>query len=235
MTQDTDTIIKSNANSPHSVPLDELDALCRTARCVLAPEALRKLAVYMELLTQWNKVINLVGAQSWESTLLRLVADSFYLGHFLETLPLPTGDESAPHTWDLGAGAGLPGIPLRMVWEAGSYSLVEAREKRALFLSTVLTRVHLPRTAVFRGRAEDFFARQAQPADLIVSRAFLPWLQVLDLVEPVLAPQGLVVFLTSEAASDEMFVGLRGTWILHSQHGYSVAGRKRWFWAVARA
>lgn len=248
MTQDAD-ITKRYSNSPHAVPQDELAELCATVGACLSPRGLEQLAVYLELLVQWNKVINLVGTHSWQNAVLRLVADSFFLAKFLDSLPLHAASgafstvadsaeanadlDPAPgaalQIWDLGAGAGLPGIPLRMVWDKGEYFMVEVREKRALFLSTVLARTALPRTTVFRGRAEDFFVRQNRPADMIVSRAFMPWEQLLTLVQPVLAPQAMVVFLASDPAPQHLPSGFR----LQAQQSYVVAARKQWFWAIS--
>lgn len=247
MTQQDD-ITKKYFNSAHAVPQQELAELCATVGASLSPRGLEQLAVYLELLMQWNKVINLVGAHSWQSALLRLVADSFLLAKFLDSLPLQTaaaassaaGSSADPDAcantasgaalqiWDLGAGAGLPGVPLRMVWDKGEYFMVEVREKRAVFLSTVLARTALPRTTVFRGRAEDFFVRQNQPADMIVSRAFMPWEQLLALVQPVLAPKAMVVFLASDPAPQHLPIGFR----LQAQQSYSIAARKHWFWAI---
>lgn len=122
-----------------------LSALARCAReaGVTVPEAaLPGLAEYLQLLCRWNKAMNLVGAHHWRDAMQRLVADSFHLATFLDGLPLPED----PLCWDLGSGAGLPAIPLRMAWQRGTCWLVEAREKRALFLSTVLARVPLPGT-----------------------------------------------------------------------------------------
>lgn len=153
------------------------------------------LSDYLNLLMQWNKVMNLVGAKHWRDALDELVMDSFHLEHFLQEqilMKLP----AAPEIWDLGAGAGLPGIPLRILWQDGTYWLVEAREKRAIFLSTVLARQTLPGTRVFRGRAEVFM--RDKKADLIVSRAFMPWRELLEFVHGVLRPGGVVVFLSLE-------------------------------------
>ncbi|MEG2005700.1 MAG: RsmG family class I SAM-dependent methyltransferase, partial [Bilophila sp.] len=118
---------------------------------VLTDDVARHLAGYLELLMQWNRVMNLVGTRSWQETFSALVVDSLHLGRFLEKEGIV-----ADTTWDLGAGAGLPGLPLRMIWTQGTFWMVEAREKRAIFLSTVLARFPLPQTHVFRGRAEQF-------------------------------------------------------------------------------
>lgn len=211
---------------------------CAQLGCPVPEEALAPLATYLALLTQWNRVMNLVGTRRWQDTLRLLLADSFHLAEFLRTLPLPKD----LHTWDLGAGAGLPGIPLRMVWTEGHYYMVEAREKRALFLSTALAHAPLPRTGVFCGRAEDFFLRAAQPAHLVVSRAFMPWAQVLDLVQPHVAQPSdhasaqpsaqssgaRVVFLTLEAAPAVVPQG----WVVEAGHQYAVDKDVRHFWCL---
>ena len=176
---------------------------CRAAGWELTPDQADKLAVYLRLLMQWNGAMNLVGTHSWTETLNRLIFDSFELARFLsndaqtEARARADGNHAAyPRIWDLGAGAGLPGIPLRMVWPHGEYWLVEAREKRALFLSTVLARISMPDTHVFRGRAQAFMP--GRQADCILSRAFMPWPDVLRLVRPHLAPAGQVILLTKD-------------------------------------
>ena len=164
-----------------------------------APEqALPPLRDYLELLLRWNRVMNLVGVSIWQRALHTLVVDSFHLAAFLRQsdLALP----ASPACWDLGAGAGLPGIPLRILWQDGAYWLVEAREKRALFMRTFLASHPLPGTQVHCGRAETFMPRAGQ-ADLILSRAFMPWAKLLDFIAPHLTPTGIVVLLLNDPVS----------------------------------
>ena len=197
-------------------------------------EPLAALAGYLDLLLRWNKAMNLVGTRTWQDTVSRLIVDSLHLGRFLETMPLP----EAPLCWDPGAGAGLPGIPLRMIWQRGTYWMIEAREKRALFLASVLARHPLPETHVFRGRLEAFCEQQADgpPADLVVSRAFMPWRQLLPLMAPHLAPGGFVVFLLNEdtdlvpARIGEAAPG----WEWHACLPYTAASESRVLHAVRR-
>lgn len=196
----------------------------------LPDTALAGLAVYLAQLMKWNKVMNLVGTASWEKTLDTLVIDSFHLAGFLPSLSLTPN----PVAYDLGAGAGLPGIPLRLLWRDGVYTLVETREKRALFMRTVLASIapesmDAGRTCVFQGRAEDFFL-QAGPADLILSRAFMPWRDMLAFVATALAPGGRVVFLTLAPAPD----GIPAPWNLIAQNAYDAAGTTRHFWCFSK-
>lgn len=217
-----------------SVSLQELAELSEAAGFSLPETVLEPLAGYLGLLMQWNKVMNLVGPRTWRETFSTLVVDSLHLGRFLEELTESQPKSaltaaSVPEIWDLGAGAGLPGLPLRMVWQKGSYWMIEAREKRALFLSTVLARHPLPGVTVYRGRAETFMAGPpSRIADIVISRAFMPWPKVLELVQEHLAPNSLVVLLLREALSSVD----SGGWNVVGRYTYTVGQAKRHFCAL---
>lgn len=208
---------------------DELAAACRALRCPVPEDGLEPLGAYLSMLMRWNRVMNLVGAKTWREA-LRLAADSFFLARFLEELPLP----ARPLTWDLGAGAGLPGIPLRMVWQAGEYHMAESREKRAVFLTAALARLALPHTFAARERAEELFARmlaQGRPADCILSRAFMPWKKLLPFVEAGLAPEGFVCI----AVKDPPPGAFPEPWKLAAECAYELDGAKLCFLALRKA
>ena len=92
--------------------------------------------------------MNLVGTRTAEDTFFTLVVDSLHLGRFLRE---DVEYSAAPCCWDLGSGAGLPGLPLRMIWQEGDYWMVEAREKRALFLSAFAA-LHDPTSRAYYDR-----------------------------------------------------------------------------------
>ncbi len=216
--------------------VQELGRLCAKFGFHPAREQLEPLSVYIGLLLKWNKVMNLVGFSSPRPLFEQLVLDSFYLAEFIAGLRrgvLRHVNENVLECWDLGAGAGLPGIPLRILWNEGNYALVEPREKRALFMRNVLAASPLPGVRVFQGRAEEFMPSRP-PADIIVSRAFMPWRALLGFIEPYLAGGGLAVFLAKQAEPDELPPG----WIQHCGMEYSVpAGNStasRFFWAIGR-
>jgi 16S rRNA (guanine527-N7)-methyltransferase len=205
--------------------VEELARRLETLGFPLREESLVPLAAYLSLLMRWNAAMNLVGAASWEEALETLILDSFHLAPFLAALDL--GPE--PFCLDIGSGAGLPGIPLRLLWRKGTYVLVEAREKRALFMRTALAGMALGDTRVFQGRAEAYF-KTARPADLIVSRAFMPWRGMLDFVAQAHAPEGRVVFLTQAPAPD----AVPNLWRLEASQPYPINGKNRYFWCFAK-
>ena len=89
----------------------------------------------------------------------------------------------------------------------------------------------LPGTHVFRGRVEHFFPKQARKADCITSRAFMPWPQLLELVAPHLADDGIVVILARE---EPPAAGDIDGWELVGSFAYTADNVHRWFWALRR-
>lgn len=180
------------------------------------------LAVYLGMLKKWNKSTNLVAPHNWREMFSSLVLDSFHLAEFLETLRLP----EVPLCLDLGAGAGLPGIPLRVLWQRGTYHLVEVREKRMAFLRICLGTLKLPGTFVLAVRAEDA-VQKLGAADLVLSRAFLPWTKLLPLARPMLAANGRLVILANKPPPS-----LPCGWLLTAQLTYAAVGKPRYFWGL---
>jgi len=206
------------------------DAARRLGRPVDGPQA-GLLAAYLDQLVKWNRKMNLVGKSDWVAVFDALVVDSLYLADYLAGLGLP----DAPLTLDLGAGAGLPGIPLRALWRAGDYVLVEVREKRALFMRSAVGRLGLPGTTVFHGRAEDAVdapgGTDGRRADLVLSRAFMPWRELLGLVRPLLADGGVLVVLSNDPPPGELPEG----WRAGQSKAYPAAGTTRYFWSLSPA
>lgn len=185
-----------------------------------------KLTVYRDLLFKWNRSMNLSGGKSL-AELEALFEDSFALAEFMKTIfPRQQLDLDI---WDLGAGAGLPGIPLRIIWQNGRYTLIEARQKRALFLANVLAKLKLPRTSLFTGRAEEFFNRSPEGSDCILSRAFMPWEKLLPFCASHLRPGARIVVMANSACTN-----VPGGWTLELSRSYYSGGCERWLWALAR-
>ncbi|WP_319582263.1 RsmG family class I SAM-dependent methyltransferase [uncultured Pseudodesulfovibrio sp.] len=200
------------------------------------PEQAELLAVYLDQLIKWNKKMNLVGPSDWRTVFDRLVVDSLFLADFVSGLNLP----ERPLCLDFGAGAGLPGIPLRVLWREGDYWLVEVREKRSTFMKSALGRLKLPATSVFLGKAEDALDRLSRSghqatADLILSRAFMPWQKLLDFIHPMLRKgpdrNGIAIILANDPPPDESAVP--DGWGLGDVASYPAAGGERYFWSFS--
>jgi 16S rRNA (guanine527-N7)-methyltransferase len=101
---------------------------------------------YLELLLKWQRVHRLVGSSKPEWIVENLFLDSLL---FLRVIP-----RDVASVVDIGSGAGFPGIPIKIVRPALDVTLVESRERRGSFLSTVIRECGLQRISLFVGRAE---------------------------------------------------------------------------------
>jgi 16S rRNA (guanine527-N7)-methyltransferase len=117
---------------------------------------------YLNLLIKWSSVHRLVG---WTEP--RWIIENVFLDSLLFLRVLP---ESARSLMDLGSGAGVPGVPIKIVRPHLETTLLEARERRASFLSTVVRELGLSGLTVVRGRAESVAPEYRGAFDVVVMR-----------------------------------------------------------------
>lgn len=150
-------------------PEQTLVAGLATLGVEVGPETAPRLWQYAELMLRWNRQVNLTAI-----TDPREVADK----HLLDSLgPLPEVAVGA-RVLDLGAGAGLPGIPWALARPDLHITLVDAVQKKVAFIKTAIATFQL----AGRVKAVHLHAtgeEQLGTFDLAVSRAFMdvgPWL-----------------------------------------------------------
>jgi len=141
-------------------------------------ESLAKLDVYVEILTQWQTSINLVGSSTLDAIWIRHVVDAAQL------MPLFSSEDR--RLADLGSGAGIPGLVLAI---AGSYEvdLYESNGKKAAFLREAIRRTGA-KASVHQVRLETLPTLITWPrVDCVVARALAPLKQLLEFAEPFLS------------------------------------------------
>lgn len=117
---------------------------------------------YISLLLRWNRSISLTTVTE-ESEILK-----FHFGESLFALSAVEGTQC--RLADVGAGAGFPGLPLRMFSERMELILVESNAKKCAFLSEVVRELALSNVRVLRARFENVTELRGQ-LDAVASRA----------------------------------------------------------------
>lgn len=132
----------------------------------LSKEQMEQFMQYYELLVEWNKVMNLTGITEFEEVIVK---------HFLDSLAIVKvcGMNKADKVIDIGTGAGLPGIPIKIAFPHLNVVLLDSLKKRITFLEEVIKQLRLVDITTIHGRAEDYAnnSEYREQFDLSVSRA----------------------------------------------------------------
>lgn len=113
----------------------------------LSDSQLKKLEQYYKLLIQWNEKINLTAITDEKGVAVKHFADSLSLFNFVD---IPQGSSVI----DVGAGAGFPGVVLKIARPDINLTLLDSLKKRLNFLDEVLSALSLDATLI-HSRAED--------------------------------------------------------------------------------
>ena len=140
---------------------------------------------YLKLLQKWQKSQRLIGSDNPEWIVENLFLDSLL---FLKLLPL-----RAASLADVGSGAGVPGIPIKLVRPAVRLVLIESRAKRASFLSAVIRELGLRDVDLVSQRVEEYAAQRPRSCDAAVMRCAGGFSSLARAAEPLVVPGGLVV------------------------------------------
>ena len=140
---------------------------------------------YLLLLTKWQLSQRLIGTSDASWIVENLLLDSLL---FLRVLPAGIATLA-----DLGSGAGLPGVPLKIVRPGIDVTLIESRERRASFLRAVVRDLGLDGMRVVNGRAESLVEEGGPRFDAVVMRCAGDPTEMIPLAAQLVAPGGLVV------------------------------------------
>ncbi|PLY01599.1 MAG: 16S rRNA (guanine(527)-N(7))-methyltransferase RsmG [Desulfuromonas sp.] len=154
-----------------------------------------QLLVYLSELQRWARRINLTAIRDLDVGIEKHLLDSLTL------LPMLRGDE---RLLDIGSGAGLPGIPLKIALSGLDLVSVDAAEKKVLFQRHVLRTLGLEaRTEHSRVEvlAEDETC--AASFDLVTARAFSSLELLVELAAPMLKKGGRILAMKGPDGEDE--------------------------------
>ena len=154
-------------------------------------ETLDRLTTYVELLQRWQARINLISPATLPDIWRRHILDSAQL---LPLLPHP-----GVNLYDIGSGAGFPGLVLAILG-ASHVHLIESDQRKTAFLREA-ARITSTSLQLHMVRAEKL---AAQGANVVTARACASLPELLDLAAPLLAPAGICLFLKGRGAEAEL-------------------------------
>ncbi|XKH02180.1 16S rRNA (guanine(527)-N(7))-methyltransferase RsmG [Marinobacter nauticus] len=171
----------------------------------------QQLLAFLALLNKWNKAYNLTAVRDERVMVSRQLLDSLSIMPWIST----------DHLLDVGAGGGLPGIPLAIVFPDKRFTLLDSNGKKTRFLNQCVLELGLDNVQVIHGRAED--CRPERPFSQISSRAFTALENLVNWCGPLLAENGEFLAMKGQYPDDEVSA-LPAGWQVESSQALTVPG-----------
>ncbi len=147
--------------------------------------------LYYELLTEWNGKFNLTAITEKQDVEIKHFADS------LAAIDIISGN-----IIDIGAGAGFPSVPLKIVNPSLKVTMADSSNKRITFLNEVIEKLELKDIKAVHIRAEDIKEREYY--DFAVARAVAPLCTLVEYLLPFVKVGGKMIAYKSDNIKDEI-------------------------------
>lgn len=164
---------------------------------------------YFNILVEWNEKMNLTAITDEAGV---------YLKHFYDSLTIAFDFPfQAQKIVDVGAGAGFPSVPLKIVYPNLQITIVDSLTKRITFLNHLFKELGLDNCQAISARAEDYAKDNFQKCDIVMARA-VARLNILDeLCLPLVKVGGHFLALKGLKAQEELDEATKGIKLLGGQ------------------
>jgi 16S rRNA (guanine527-N7)-methyltransferase len=117
----------------------------------LADDLTGALVSYYELLSKWNRKINLTSLENPDEAIDRLLLEPVAAARHIT--------EQGPSIMDIGSGGGSPAIPMKLSLSSSSLTMVEVKARKSAFLREAVRALALGNTRVETARYEELLTR----------------------------------------------------------------------------
>lgn len=170
--------------------MEELQDGLSQMRLDLPDTSRQQLISYIQLLSKWNKTHNLTAIKSIAEMVRRHLLDS------LSMIPYIEGETLL----DVGAGAGLPGIPLAIAKPHLNVTLVDSVLKKTHFMLFAANDLGLTNVQVLHRRVETL--EQKEGYKMVVARAFSTVDKLCDMTQHLLTSDGRILAMIGRPLTD---------------------------------
>ncbi|WP_276881726.1 16S rRNA (guanine(527)-N(7))-methyltransferase RsmG [Anaerococcus tetradius] len=150
--------------------------------------------IYMDYLLEVNAHTNLTAITDPREIEIK---------HFKDSLTVLSYIKEKDKVLDIGAGAGFPGLPLRIEKDF-DLTLIDSVNKKVVFMNEVIEKLGLKNTRAIHTRAEDYAREKRESFDVVVSRAVANMATLSEYALPFLKVGGLFIALKGPKADEEL-------------------------------
>ena len=151
----------------------------------------------MNLLISWNQKINLTAITEEKEIIIK---------HFIDSLTINKYIENYNKIYDIGSGAGFPGIPLKILNDNKEFTLIDALNKRIVFLNEIKDKLELKQIELIHGRVEDLAKNieYREKGEVVVSRAVANLSTLVEYMLPFVKIGGICICMKGNNISEEL-------------------------------
>jgi 16S rRNA (guanine527-N7)-methyltransferase len=182
--------------------IEQFEANLQEKGITLSSKQLDQFEMYFKTLVEWNEKMNLTAITE---------KDEVYLKHFYDSITAAFYfDFTKPfHLCDVGAGAGFPSIPLKIVFPHIEVTIVDSLNKRISFLNHLANVLQLENVHFIHDRAETFGVNPTfrEHFDVVTARAVARMSVLSELCLPLVKVGGHFIAMKAAHANDELETG----------------------------
>jgi 16S rRNA (guanine527-N7)-methyltransferase len=163
----------------------------------LSEHQLYLFSVFLEGLWSWSRRLNITGISEKRRMIIKLLLDP------LVALPYLS---SSGTVLDVGSGAGIPGLPIKIARPGLEVHLIESKAKKVSFLKDMIRRLGLKGIEAHRGRAEkrSTLSTLLPSYDIVTARALAPLGKTCSICSDYLRSEGLLVTFKGSRVDQEI-------------------------------
>ncbi|QGH36868.1 16S rRNA (guanine(527)-N(7))-methyltransferase RsmG [Gracilibacillus salitolerans] len=165
----------------------------------ITEKQLQQFETYFHILVEWNEKMNLTAITDKEEVYAKHFYDSLTAAFYFDFT-------NEFHLCDVGAGAGFPSIPLKILFPQIQVTIVDSLKKRITFLNHLATELGLEGVSFYHDRAELFGKNEKfrHKFDMVMARAVARTSVLSELCLPLLRTNGTFIAMKGSNVEEEL-------------------------------
>lgn len=163
----------------------------------LSTDQLKKFDIYYNFLIEYNEITNLTRITDEEEVYYKHFYDSLTIVKSLDITKITT-------LCDMGAGAGFPSIPLKIMFPHLHITIIDSLGKRITFLKQLIEKLNLKNVSLVYDRIENYAKNHHNSFDLVTARALGKLTLILELGLPMNKVNSYFLAYKSKSYEEEL-------------------------------